>query len=279
MDPSFSKQFDVQAVLEAGKRPARFGTNVLAGLIEGIDEFRHDLEQQRRSRSLGPAMLGAFLWVDDAELLQRIAEFPSACVVVSKQPRGKYHAERLRKAAEAVKDAAGFPAWAFSELEELRFHQDGKAPVLGPTSPQERIRLPALRTLGYRKTGNHLVPILHTKMLLLGELWWHDEDALGGVADVIGFTPHRLWLGSANGTQSSRRSLEFGLWLDDPGLMKAARRFLLEVLAQSEELDPVSDGLEPDLVVPDYDDEAMWEAMAALADHDADEDNCSQNDA
>jgi hypothetical protein len=35
MDPSFSKQFDVQAVLEDGKRPVEFGTNVLAGLIEG----------------------------------------------------------------------------------------------------------------------------------------------------------------------------------------------------------------------------------------------------
>lgn len=278
MDLSFSKQFDVQAVLEGGKRPVQFGTNVLAGLIEGIDEFQRDLEQQRRSRSLGPALLGAFLWVDDAELLQRIAEFPSACVVVSKQPRGKYHAERLRKVAEAVKDAAGLPTWAFSELEELRFHQDGKAPVLGPGSPQECIRLPALRTLGYRKAGNHLVPILHTKMLLLGELWWHDEDALGGVADVTGFTPHRLWVGSANGTASSRRSLEFGLWLDDPGLLKAARRFLVEVLAHSQELDPDSDGLEPDLVVPDYDDEAMWEAMTALADYDADEDNDSEND-
>ncbi|MFE1016105.1 hypothetical protein ACFW4M_33175 [Streptomyces sp. NPDC058794] len=271
MDPSFSKQFDVQAVLEDGKRPVQFGTNVLAGLIEGIDKFRRDLDQQRRSKSLGPAMLGAFLWVDDAELLQRIAEFPAACVVVSKQPRGKYHAERLRKVAEAVQDAAGLPTWAFSELEELRFHQDGKAPVLGPGSPQERVRLPALRTLGYRKAGNHLVPILHTKMLLLGELWWHDEDALGGVADVTGFTPHRLWLGSANGTGSSRRSLEFGLWLDDPDLLKAARRFLVEVLAHSENLDPDSNDLTPDLVVPDYDDEAMWEAMAALADHDADE--------
>ncbi|MBE8477501.1 hypothetical protein [Streptomyces justiciae] len=279
MDLSFSKQFDVQEVLEGGAHPAQFGTNVLAGLIDGIDEFRRDLEQQRRSRSLGPAMLGAFLWVDDAELLQRIAEFPSTCVVVSKQPRGKYHTERLRKVAEAVKDAAGLPAWAFHELEELRFHQDGKTPVLGPSSPQERIRLPAMRTLGYRKAGNHLVPILHTKMLLLGELWWHDEDALGGMADVTGFTPHRLWLGSANGTGSSRRSLEFGLWLDDPGLLKAARRFLLEVLAQSEDLDPDSNDLTPDLVMPDYDDEAMWEAMAALADHDADEHDDSQNDA
>ncbi|APS17505.1 hypothetical protein TK78_34155 [Streptomyces sp. Tue 6075] len=271
MDPSFSKQFDVQAALQGGKRPVQFGTNVLAGLIEGIDEFRRDLEQQRRSRSLGPAMLGAFLWVDDAELLRRIADFPSACVVVSKQPRGKYHAERLRKVADAVKDAAGLPAWALSELEELRFHQGGKAPLLGPGSPQEYIRLPALRTLGYRKAGDHLVPILHTKMMLLGELWWHDEDGMGGVADVTGFTPHRLWLGSANGTGSSRRSLEFGLWLEDPGLLNAARRFLVEVLAHSQELDPDSDVLEPDLVVPDYDDEAMWEAMAALADYDADE--------
>ncbi len=36
--------------------------------------------------------------------------------------------------------------------------------------------------------------------------------------------------------------------------------------------DPVSDDLTPDLVVPDYDEEAMWEAwqaMAALTDHDA----------
>ena len=279
MDSSFSNQFDVQAVLEGGKHPVQFGKNVLAGLVEGIDAFRRDLEQQRRSRSLGPAMLGAFLWVDDAELLQRIAEFPSACVVVSKQPRGKRHTERLRKVAEAVKDAAGFPARAFSELDELRFHQRGKAPVLGPGSPQEYIRLPALRTLGYRKAGDRLVPILHTKMLLLGELWWHDEDGMGGVADVTGFTPHRLWLGSANGTESSRRSLEFGLWLEDPGLLKAARQFLVEVLAHSQELDPDSDGLEPDLVVPDYDDETMWEAMTALADYDADEDNGSKNDA
>ncbi|MFB6887732.1 hypothetical protein ACFCX4_00245 [Kitasatospora sp. NPDC056327] len=268
MSPSFSNQFDVHALLKGEVPQARFGTNVLGGLIDGIDRFRDELEQQRRSRSLGPAMLGAFLWVDDAELLRRIAEFPSACVVVSKQPRGRRHGERLRRVADAVKGAAGFPASAFSELEELRLHQDGKAPVLGPHAPREYVRLPALRALGYRKVGDQLVPILHTKMLLLGELWWHDEDGLGGVADVIGFTPHRLWVGSANGTESSRRSLEFGLWLDDPGLMRAAQQFLVKVLAHSEELDPASDDLNPDLVEPEYDDEAMWEAMTALLDGD-----------
>jgi hypothetical protein len=32
-----------------------------------------------------------------------------------------------------------------------------------------------------------------TKMVLLGEVWWHDEDDFG-TADVIGFRPQRLWI-------------------------------------------------------------------------------------
>ncbi|MEU1436420.1 hypothetical protein ABZ438_20385 [Streptomyces sp. NPDC005786] len=100
-------------------------------------------------------------------------------MVVSKQPQSKRHVERLRKVAEAMKDATGFPVRAFSELEELRFDKGGKAPVLGPGSLHEYIRLPTMRTLGYRRAGDRLVPILHTKMMLLGELWWHDEDGLG----------------------------------------------------------------------------------------------------
>lgn len=260
MSLSFSHQFNVQAVA-AGGGSVQFGTNVLAGLVEGIDTFRDELKQQRRSRSLGAGMLGAFLWVDDTELLRRIAEFPSACVVVSKQPRGPRSLEKLRKVAYAVKDAAGFHARALPSLEDLRLHEDGVAPVLGPGSASSDVQLSAVRSLGYRKAGDRLVPILHTKMLLLGELWWHDEDGSGGVADVIGFRPIRLWLGSANGTESSRRSLEFGLWTQDPGLMKAAQTFLVEVVAQSEELDPDSNTLTPDLVEPDYDDEEMWEVL------------------
>jgi hypothetical protein len=270
MSSSFSHHFNVQAVAAEGG-PAQFGTNVLAGLVDGIDEYRHELERQRRSRSLGPGMLGAFLWVDDTELLRRIAEYPSACVVVSKQPRSPRSLEKLRKVADAVKEASGFPARALPHLEGLRLHEDGAAPVVGPGSASPDIQLPALRSLGYRKAGEHLVPILHTKMLLLGELWWHDEDGSGAVADVVGFTPSRLWLGSANGTESSRRSLEFGLWTQDPGLMEAAQKFLAEVVAQSEELDPDSNTLTPDLIEPDYDDEEMWEALTALTDDAPDE--------
>ncbi|MET9357409.1 hypothetical protein ABZY14_31205 [Streptomyces sp. NPDC006617] len=250
MSSSFSHHFNVQAVAAEGG-PAQFGTNVLADLVDGIDEYRHELEQQRRSRSLGPGMLGAFLWVDDTELLRRIAEYPSACVVVSKQPRSPRSLEKLRKVADAVKEASGFPARALPHLEGLRLHEDGAAPVVGPGSASPDIQLPALRSLGYRKAGEHLVPILHTKMLLLGD--------------------SRLWLGSANGTKSSRRSLEFGLWTQDPGLMDAAQKFLAEVVAQSEELDPDSNTLTPDLIEPDYDDEEMWEALTALTDDAPDE--------
>ncbi|MEU0283274.1 hypothetical protein [Streptomyces sp. NPDC006195] len=53
--------------------------------------------------------------------------------------------------------------------------------------------------------------------------------------------------------------------------MEAAQKFLVEVVSQSEELDPDSNTLTPDLVEPDYDDEEMWEALTALADWAPDE--------
>jgi hypothetical protein len=144
--------------------------------------------------------------------------------------------------------------------------EDGEILVVGPSSPEPHMRLPAIRTVGYRKTGDRLVPIVHTKMLLLGELWWHDEDGLDGVACVIGFRPKRLWLGSANGTESSRGNLEFGVWLDDGHLLREAKHFLARLLSHSKDLDPDADDVEPELVEPDYDDAAFAEAVRYLAD-------------
>jgi hypothetical protein len=105
-----------------------------------------------------------------------------------------------------------------------------------------------------------LVPILHAKIVLLGELWWHDEDEFG-TADVTGFRPRRLWLASANGTASSRANLEFGVWMTDPVLLREATRFLGGLLRQSEDLDPDAHDMDPDLVEPDYDDAAFAEAL------------------
>jgi hypothetical protein len=52
---------------------------------------------------------------------------------------------------------------------------------------------------------------LHDKLALIGELRWHDEDELGGCADVVGFEI-RPWVSSANFTNSSPRNIEFGFW-------------------------------------------------------------------
>jgi hypothetical protein len=88
---------------------------------------------------------------------------------------------------------------------------------------------------------------------------------MGEVTDVFGFIPERLWVGSANGTRSSRSSLEMGLWLTDPELLKAARRFLTEVIRYSEDIDSANDVLEPEFADFEFDDEAMAEASARWA--------------
>lgn len=267
---SFPSAFDhAFAFGPEARNSGTFGRNVLDGLIRGIDEFRIAADGRYGSRSLGPAMLGAFLWLDDPPLLERIAQFPSVCVVINKQERGKRQQERLDKLRPVVQHGSGFPARALPELEDLVPRQNGAPPYVGPSLRAPHVELSTLRTIGYRKGSARLVPILHTKMVLLGDLWWHDEDALGHVADVIGFTARRLWVGSANGTSSSRENLEFGLWLDDPTLLKAARRFLAHVLKHSEDLDPDAHAPEPSLVEPDYDDEAFAEyADMELVDED-----------
>jgi hypothetical protein len=144
---------------------------------------------------------------------------------------------------------------------------DGKPAIIGPYDPIDEGEIPTIRTLGYRKLAGErgLPPIIHAKLALLGHLWWSDEGPLGHVDDVVGFTARRLWVSSANFTESSRRSLEFGYWTEDAALLEGAQRFLVRLLAASEELDPDSDSFDPDLVPFEFDDAAMAEAAAEMS--------------
>jgi hypothetical protein len=264
-EPAFSKAFDSRFSFGPDSRLAgRFGTDVLGGLINGIDEFSSDVAGRRlgRARRDGPAMLGAFMWVDDPELLERIAGFHRACVAFTKQPRMNEAKRALFR--DVLDRSRGFPARALPELEWLLPYDDeGQVPVVGPSSPAPAVRLPALRAVGYRRVGGRLVPILHAKLLLLGVLTWLEDEEYGS-GEFLRFEPERLWVGSANGTRTSRSSLEFGCWLEDWKLLESARRFLAEVLHHSEAFDPDSDDMAPELVDPDFDDVAMAEAAAAL---------------
>lgn len=189
--------------------------------------------------------------------------------MVSKQPASTSRRRRNRQATfntlrQVCTSGNGFPAEACPELTGLAPRTDGNPLVVGASTRLPEITLPAFRSIGPRRTGNHLVPILHTKMVLLGNLWWHDEGELGQVEDVIGFTAEKLWLGSANGTRSSRSNLEFGVWLTDQDLLATARRFLTEVIRLSEDIDPTNDLSEPELAPFEFDDDAMAEAAVEL---------------
>jgi hypothetical protein len=267
--PEFSQWYDSVLDVGAEGNHAYFGRNVLAGLVQGIQDFR----QQRQPRwsqyhDAGATLLGCAMWMDDPGLIDEIARLSAACVVVSKQSRNANTQPpavpyKMQALADLNNRTDGVPVEFFPELEGLTSLLDGKPPVIGPgwTPPEEDATIPTVRTMGFRKGASNngsMPPILHAKLALLGRLWTHDEDDYGA-ADVTRFTPQRLWIGSANFTASSRRSLEFGFWTEDPALLRGAEEFLLHLIGDSESLDPESDLHQPDRSLPDYDDEAMAE--------------------
>jgi hypothetical protein len=265
LSQSFSNEFDDEFVVgpEEGNS-AFFGRNVLRGLIEGIDDFIHLRQPRwRQFRSLGPVLLGSAMWINDPELINKLGELSGASIVVKKQGRGSNELRKFERLHQLNERTPGLPIRAFADLSGLAPKIDGKPAVVGPSGPIDDGVVPTIRTLGYRKAGD-LPAIMHAKLALLGHLWWHDEGALGHVEDVMGFTPRRLWISSANFTRSSRRSLEFGYWTEDRALVQGAERFLVKLMRSSEALDPDADSFEPDLAPVEFDDVAMAEALAEM---------------
>lgn len=266
---AFSSEFDDEFFVTSHSGKAFFGTDVLRGLIEGIDNFRQ--KRWRRYRSLGPALLGSAMWIDDEELIGRLGDLSAACIVVKKQGRSKDEGKRRREVKKLERLVAvngrtpGMPLRAFSDLTGLAAKVRGGPVVVGPSSTVDDW-IPTIRTLGFRglDPGQKQVPIVHAKLALLGHLWWHDEDGTGAVTDVLGFDARRLWVSSANFTQSSRHSLEFGFWTEEAALLEGAERFLVKLLRSSEGLDPEADLGEPDLAEIEFDDAAMADSWAEM---------------
>ncbi|MEV0006256.1 hypothetical protein AB0H28_28800 [Micromonospora sp. NPDC050980] len=272
--PEFRQWYDRALEVGPAGNQAFFGRDVLAGLVQGIRDFREH-RQQRWDQHHGPGatLLGCAMWMDDPELLDELARLQAACVVVSKQARDKKVQPpdlpyKLRRLADLNTRAPGLPVCYFPPLEQLTSLVDGEPPMIGPgwSLPPGDAMIPTVRTIGFRKdlgANGSMPPILHAKLALLGRLWEHDEDDFGP-ADVTAFTPKRLWIGSANFTASSRRSLEFGSWTEDPVLLRGAEEFLLDLVGSSEGIDPDADLHLPERALPDFDDSAMAESAAEL---------------
>jgi hypothetical protein len=202
------------------------------------------------------------MWIDDDALIASIGSLAAATVIVSKQRRRPTDIRRLEPLVDLNRRSPGMPIRAFSALSGLAPTVDGQPGSIGPTDRPGATVVPTIRTLGWRKARGDFVPIIHAKLALLGHLWWHDEDAFGFVDDVIGFRARRLWISSANFTRSSRRSLEFGFWTEEPSLLDGAERFLVKLMGSSEGVDPTSDVFQPDLAPYEFDDEAMADYAA-----------------
>ncbi len=264
----FSADFDDEFAVgvEAGNA-AVFGRNVLRGLIAGIDDFKATRQQRwSRRRSYGPGLLACTPWLDDDELLSKLSELSGACVVLTKQGRSKGDLPKLERLKRANKATAGLPIRAFPDLASWAPKVHGRPLVVGPYGPpMDEAVIPAIRTIGYRKSGRgDLPPIVHAKLALLGHLWWDDVGPHGHIEDVIGFTGQRLWISSANFTASSRRSLEFGYWTEDKALQAGAERFLLRLIRASEDVDPNADLIDPDLAPIEFDDAAFADYVTEM---------------
>lgn len=272
---SFSDEFDDHLAVGPDKgNEAFFGRNVLRGLVEGIDDFINLRQPRwRQFRSLGPVLLGSAMWIDDPELIEKLGLLSGASIVITKQTRTESQLRRLERLHEVNERVPGLPTRAFVGMSGVALKVGGQPLVVGPYDAIDDAVVPAIRTLGYRKLNytDH-PPVLHAKLALLGHLWWHDEGPLGHVEDVIGFTPRRLWVSSANFTCSSRRNVEFGYWTEDAALVQGAERFLVRLMRSSEALDPDADSVVPDLALIEFDDAAMSEAMAEMPWDDANDD-------
>lgn len=258
----FTAEFDDEVAIGSHEGDkAFFGRDVLRGLVEGIDDFVHVRQPRwRQFRSLGPALLGSAMWMDDPGLLSALETLRHVCIVVRKEQRDHRVMPLLRDVADRM---PGIPTRAFPELTELAPKVDGKPLVVGPYTEMGSV-IPSIRSFGFRARPPAMIPIVHAKLALLGHFWWHDEGPIGNVEDVIGFTPKRLWLSSANFTRGSRRSLDFGFWTEAPALIDGAQRFLLRLIATSEAIDAAADHLDPDLAGVEYDDAAMGEALVEM---------------
>ena len=80
-----------------GRSEGQIGQDVLAGLISGIDGFLAEAQRKPGFRTLGPAMLGRVHVAGRPRAHQRIAGFPYACVLITKQPRDNRQQARVDK--------------------------------------------------------------------------------------------------------------------------------------------------------------------------------------
>ncbi len=112
---AFSDEFDDHFPVGSEEgNDAFFGREVLQGLIDGIDDFLHSRQPRwRRYRSIGPALLGAAMWINDEELIDKLGELSrraswSRSRIASRIPSGSMR--RLRRSTNGRRGCLFVPS-------------------------------------------------------------------------------------------------------------------------------------------------------------------------
>ncbi|MCP3811204.1 hypothetical protein NLX62_02460 [Mycobacteriaceae bacterium Msp059] len=233
-----------------------FGGQVLDGLCIVLDEHL-------AATGGGSAGIGCVPWLTSEAVVDRLAKLNSLCVVIDKAQRSRKAIARLMdEEYEEGEYLNGFPNAAISGLAGLVPARNGERVIVGPYTPREVVEhvIDPVRTVGWLKEAKDN-PIVHAKMLVLGEISWPIyETPYGTDEGSPRFTPRTVWMGSANWTGGSPYHLEFGIVSQDSELLSAATDFVADVIAFSEPLGSSCAGPEPNMLGYEVDDAAMWEA-------------------
>lgn len=230
----------------------------MAAVTVGLDEYL-GLDRWNSPRRQ-PAVLGCTPWLTDRDTVDRLLAFSASCIVINKPDRIWADPGEVTRLHD---DGPGFAAEALPDFMWLVPRVGADQPVLGPSDDSPRTPFRSVRVAGVGRQ-DAVVPLVHAKLLPLGEIT-ESEGELG--EHVMYFTPRRLRMGSANLTRSSRRSLEFGLWTDDPSLLSRMTSFLTDLLKYSELLAGFASAPEPERVPYEFEDAAMYEYQRELPEH------------
>lgn len=243
-----------------------FGS-VVDDLVDGVVAFASQPHETSHRRWSMPAAIGCVPWMSHERMTAALAKLGGCCIVITKGANNLRAAQALHTRGRAL------PTAYLPGFEEVGLvGPDGKRPIIGPSglAGGSLDELGPVRRAGWR--GDKSAPLIHAKLLILGDAWGYDNDEEGPWGPQFGFRARRAWLGSANWTRGATEHLEFGLWIDEPQLVEHTFRFLLDMLKFSEPFDTAYDHPSPELVDAEWDDAAFAEYLADIGSSDHDED-------
>jgi hypothetical protein len=216
-----------------------FGGNVLDGLCEVLDEH---LAIERMKGVSWPAAIGCVPWLGSNDIVDRLLKM-SCCIVVDKN-------ELKWVPAQFINGSRGMPN---TVLHMGRYRPENVDPeednmVTSGFEHEYFYDLGPVRVYGWTKQPNISKPILHTKLLVLGELqmWTLYPDGAPEFEELH-FVPQQVWCGSANWTNMSKMHLEMGMICTDEQLLYQATDYLRTLIRQSEPTTSACAGPEPSL--------------------------------